>query len=119
MWRALDPPILYKLAAKTIVLYEGLLIYHVLARFCSKIYSSYLIISFLLKMTKKYAFPFLVISVFRLYWVISFKLSDLNLFQIFTDKLLKERLEIDSLQEFKVLNNRNFYTKFIKVKTKL
>ncbi|XP_054259118.1 THO complex subunit 2 [Macrosteles quadrilineatus] len=39
--------------------------------------------------------------------------------KIFTDKLLKERLEIDSLQEFKVLNNRNFYTKFIKVKTKL
>ncbi|XP_046666105.1 THO complex subunit 2 isoform X1 [Homalodisca vitripennis] len=39
--------------------------------------------------------------------------------KIFTDKLLKERLEIDTLQEFKILSNRNFYTKFIKVKTKL
>jgi len=39
--------------------------------------------------------------------------------RIFTDKLLKERLEIDTLQEFKILSNRNFYTKFIKVKTKL
>ncbi|XP_018897836.2 THO complex subunit 2 isoform X2 [Bemisia tabaci] len=39
--------------------------------------------------------------------------------KLFSDKLLKERLEIDSLQEMKVLNNRNFYTKFIKVKTKL
>uniref|UniRef100_A0A1B6BZM5 THO complex subunit 2 n=4 Tax=Clastoptera arizonana TaxID=38151 RepID=A0A1B6BZM5_9HEMI len=39
--------------------------------------------------------------------------------KIFSDKLLKERLEIDTLQEFKILNNRNFYTKFIKVKTKL
>ncbi|KAG8229793.1 hypothetical protein J437_LFUL005874 [Ladona fulva] len=36
-----------------------------------------------------------------------------------SDKLLKERLEIDTLQEIGTLKNRNFYTKFIKVKTKL
>ncbi|KAF2879485.1 hypothetical protein ILUMI_26680 [Ignelater luminosus] len=36
-----------------------------------------------------------------------------------SDKLLKERLEIDTLQEVGVLKNRNFYTKFIKIKTKL
>ncbi|XP_017775974.1 PREDICTED: THO complex subunit 2 isoform X2 [Nicrophorus vespilloides] len=36
-----------------------------------------------------------------------------------SDKLLKERLEIDSLQEVGILKNRTFYTKFIKVKTKL
>ncbi|KAF5285042.1 hypothetical protein FQR65_LT02355 [Abscondita terminalis] len=35
------------------------------------------------------------------------------------DKLLKERLEIDTLQEVGVLKTRNFYTKFIKIKTKL
>ncbi|RZF48549.1 hypothetical protein LSTR_LSTR011164 [Laodelphax striatellus] len=39
--------------------------------------------------------------------------------KMLSEKLLKERLEIDSLQEIKILNNRNFYTKFIKVKTKL
>uniref|UniRef100_A0A8D8ZLW5 THO complex subunit 2 n=1 Tax=Cacopsylla melanoneura TaxID=428564 RepID=A0A8D8ZLW5_9HEMI len=38
---------------------------------------------------------------------------------IVTEKLMKERLEIDSLQEMKILTNRNFYSKFIKVKTKL
>ncbi|PNF31426.1 hypothetical protein B7P43_G04067, partial [Cryptotermes secundus] len=36
-----------------------------------------------------------------------------------SDKLLKERLEIDTLQDVGTLKNRNFYTKFIKVKTKL
>ncbi|KAK5643842.1 hypothetical protein RI129_007687 [Pyrocoelia pectoralis] len=36
-----------------------------------------------------------------------------------SDKLLKERLEIDTLQEVGVLKTRNFYTKFIKIKTKL
>ncbi|XP_025831929.1 THO complex subunit 2 [Agrilus planipennis] len=36
-----------------------------------------------------------------------------------SDKLLKERLEIDTLQEVGILKNRSFYTKFIKVKTKL
>lgn len=40
-------------------------------------------------------------------------------FQFLSDKLLKERLEIDTLQEVGVLKNRNFYTKFIKIKTKL
>lgn len=42
-----------------------------------------------------------------------------NVFQFLSDKLLKERLEIDTLQEVGILKNRNFYTKFIKVKTKL
>jgi len=41
------------------------------------------------------------------------------LFQFLSDKLLKERLEIDTLQDVGTLKNRNFYTKFIKVKTKL
>lgn len=41
------------------------------------------------------------------------------IFQFLSDKLLKERLEIDTLQEVGILKNRNFYTKFIKVKTKL
>ncbi|KAK3925484.1 THO complex subunit 2 [Frankliniella fusca] len=36
-----------------------------------------------------------------------------------SDSLLKERAEIDTLQEVGILRNRNFYTKFIKVKTKL
>ncbi|XP_065225591.1 THO complex subunit 2 isoform X3 [Planococcus citri] len=36
-----------------------------------------------------------------------------------SDRLLKERLEIDTLQEMKVLSNKNFSTKFIKIKTKL
>nr|XP_023020410.1 THO complex subunit 2 [Leptinotarsa decemlineata] len=36
-----------------------------------------------------------------------------------SDKLLKERLEIDTLQEVGVLKNNSFYSKFIKVKTKL
>lgn len=36
-----------------------------------------------------------------------------------SDKLLKERLEIDTLQDVGVLKNRTYYSKFIKVKTKL
>ncbi|XP_058804081.1 THO complex subunit 2 isoform X2 [Phymastichus coffea] len=36
-----------------------------------------------------------------------------------TDRLLKERLDIDTLQEVGTLRNLNFQTKFIKVKTKL
>ncbi|XP_057340022.1 THO complex subunit 2 isoform X1 [Microplitis mediator] len=36
-----------------------------------------------------------------------------------TDRILKERLEIDTLQDVGTLKNRNFHTKFIKVKTKL
>ncbi|XP_049790874.1 THO complex subunit 2 isoform X2 [Schistocerca nitens] len=39
--------------------------------------------------------------------------------KFFSDKLLKERLEIDTLQDVGTLKNRSFYTKFIKVKTKL
>lgn len=38
--------------------------------------------------------------------------------KIFSEKLLKERLEIDTLQEFGIVN-KTFYTKFIKIKTKL
>ncbi|XP_015117253.1 THO complex subunit 2 [Diachasma alloeum] len=36
-----------------------------------------------------------------------------------TDRILKERLEIDTLQDVGILKNRNFNTKFVKVKTKL
>lgn len=36
-----------------------------------------------------------------------------------SEKLLKERLEIDTLQEVGIIKNNSFYTKFIKVKTKL
>lgn len=36
-----------------------------------------------------------------------------------SEKLLKERLEIDTLQDVGTIKNKNFYTKFIKVKTKL
>uniref|UniRef100_A0A182PCL3 THO complex subunit 2 n=1 Tax=Anopheles epiroticus TaxID=199890 RepID=A0A182PCL3_9DIPT len=36
-----------------------------------------------------------------------------------SDKLLKERLEIDTLQDVGTIKNRNFYSRFIKVKTKL
>ncbi|XP_077302738.1 THO complex subunit 2-like protein isoform X2 [Arctopsyche grandis] len=36
-----------------------------------------------------------------------------------SDKLLKERMEIDTLQDVGTLKNKNFYTKFIKIKTKL
>lgn len=35
------------------------------------------------------------------------------------EKLLKERLEIDTLQDVGTIKNKIFYTKFIKVKTKL
>lgn len=41
------------------------------------------------------------------------------LFQFLSDKVLKERLEIDTLQEVGILKNKSYYTKFIKVKTKL
>ena len=34
-----------------------------------------------------------------------------------SEKLLKERLEIDTLQDVGTIKNRSFYTKFIKVKT--
>lgn len=36
-----------------------------------------------------------------------------------SEKLLKERLEIDTLQETGIVKNNSYYTKFIKVKTKL
>ncbi|XP_037040201.1 THO complex subunit 2 isoform X2 [Bradysia coprophila] len=36
-----------------------------------------------------------------------------------SEKLLKERLEIDTLQDVGTIKNKTFYTKFIKVKTKL
>ncbi|XP_066598314.1 THO complex subunit 2 isoform X3 [Prorops nasuta] len=36
-----------------------------------------------------------------------------------TDRILKERLEIETLQDVGTLKNRSFQTKFIKVKTKL
>lgn len=36
-----------------------------------------------------------------------------------SEKLLKERLEIDTLQDVGIVKNKSFYTKFIKVKTKL
>lgn len=39
--------------------------------------------------------------------------------KILSEKLLKERLEIDTLQDVGTVKNRIFYTKFIKVKTKL
>lgn len=38
--------------------------------------------------------------------------------KIFSEKMLKERLDIDTLQEFGIVN-KTFYTKFIKIKTKL
>jgi THO complex subunit 2 len=38
--------------------------------------------------------------------------------KIFSEKMLKERLEIETLQEFNIVN-KTFYTKFIKIKTKL
>ncbi|CRK88716.1 CLUMA_CG002522, isoform A [Clunio marinus] len=38
--------------------------------------------------------------------------------KLFSEKMLKERLEIDTLQEFGIVN-KTFYTKFIKIKTKL
>lgn len=39
--------------------------------------------------------------------------------QFLTDRILKERLEIETLQDVGTLKNKNFQTKFIKVKTKL
>lgn len=39
--------------------------------------------------------------------------------KVIPEKLLKERLEIDTLQDVGTLKNRNFYTKFIRIKTKL
>lgn len=42
-----------------------------------------------------------------------------DLEKVLTEKMLKERLEIDTLQDVGTIQNRTFYTKFIKVKTKL
>ncbi|XP_068150279.1 THO complex subunit 2 [Drosophila tropicalis] len=39
--------------------------------------------------------------------------------KVVSESLLKERLEIDTLQEVGIVKNKSFYTKFIKVKTKL
>lgn len=39
--------------------------------------------------------------------------------KVIPEKLMKERLEIDTLQDVGTLKNGNFYTKFIKIKTKL
>ncbi|KAH8289887.1 hypothetical protein KR018_000182 [Drosophila ironensis] len=39
--------------------------------------------------------------------------------KIVSEGLLKERLEIDTLQEVGIVKNKSFYSKFIKVKTKL
>lgn len=39
--------------------------------------------------------------------------------KVIPDKLLKERLEIDTLQDAGTVKNKIFYTKFIKIKTKL
>ncbi|XP_065358666.1 THO complex subunit 2 [Calliphora vicina] len=39
--------------------------------------------------------------------------------KVIPDKLIKERLEIDTLQEVGIVKNKVFYTKFIKIKTKL
>ncbi|XP_013100949.2 THO complex subunit 2 [Stomoxys calcitrans] len=44
-------------------------------------------------------------------------LKDLE--KVIPDKLIKERLEIDTLQEVGIVKNKVFYTKFIKIKTKL
>ncbi|XP_030383564.1 THO complex subunit 2 [Scaptodrosophila lebanonensis] len=42
-----------------------------------------------------------------------------DLDKVVPESLLKERLEIDTLQEVGIVKNKSFYTKFIKVKTKL
>ncbi|EDW71305.1 THO complex subunit 2 [Drosophila virilis] len=42
-----------------------------------------------------------------------------DLDKVLPESLLKERLEIDTLQEVGIVKNKSFYTKFIKVKTKL
>ncbi|XP_017075431.2 LOW QUALITY PROTEIN: THO complex subunit 2 [Drosophila eugracilis] len=39
--------------------------------------------------------------------------------KVVSESLLKERLEIDTLQEAGIVKNKSFYSKFIKVKTKL
>ncbi|XP_047355707.1 THO complex subunit 2 isoform X2 [Vespa velutina] len=39
--------------------------------------------------------------------------------KVLTDRIIKERLEIETLQDVGTLKNRSFQTKFIKVKTKL
>lgn len=44
-------------------------------------------------------------------------LRDLD--KVISDELIKERLEIDTLQEVGIVKNKVFYTKFIKIKTKL
>ncbi|XP_017047454.1 THO complex subunit 2 [Drosophila ficusphila] len=42
-----------------------------------------------------------------------------DLDKVVPESLLKERLEIDTLQEVGIVKNKSFYSKFIKVKTKL
>uniref|UniRef100_W8BMU3 THO complex subunit 2 n=2 Tax=Ceratitis capitata TaxID=7213 RepID=W8BMU3_CERCA len=42
-----------------------------------------------------------------------------DLDKVISDKLIKERLEIDTLQDVGIVKNKVFYTKFIKIKTKL
>jgi len=42
-----------------------------------------------------------------------------DLDRVIPESLLKERLEIDTLQEAGIVKNKSFYSKFIKVKTKL
>jgi len=42
-----------------------------------------------------------------------------DLDKVVPESLLKERLEIDTLQEAGIVKNKSFYSKFIKVKTKL
>ena len=42
-----------------------------------------------------------------------------DLDKVIPDVLIKERLEIDTLQDLGIVKNKVFYTKFIKIKTKL
>lgn len=44
-------------------------------------------------------------------------LKDLS--KVIPENLIKERLEIDTLQDAGIVKNRLFYSKFIKIKTKL
>jgi THO complex subunit 2 len=52
-------------------------------------------------------------------FLISISIVTSSFLQYLTEKLLKERLEIDTLQDVGTVKNKTFYTKFIKVKTKL
>ena len=54
-----------------------------------------------------------------IFYIYVLKITVGLVFQFLSDKLLKERLDLDTLLEVGILKNRNFYTKFIKVKTKL